>query len=173
VSPVITGHAELQEAILEALPVLNKIADFTKTDGFRRPALNQVRGDFRYDQSGLHVTNLVVEKERLMMVKGAFTVLNGQIDGTFDVGVTPGPLQWLPGSQEKVFTVIRDGYAWTTMHIAGPYRSPSEDLTPRLRTAAGNAIVEKVEDTATQAVGGAVNTVKKGATGVFDLLFGN
>ena len=173
VPPVVTGHAELKEGVLEMLPVLDKIASFTKTDGFRRPTLNQVRGDFRYDKDGLHVSNLVVESERLILVKGSFTVLNGQIEGAFDLGITPGPLQWLPGSQEKVFTVIRDGYAWTTLHIAGPVRSPREDLSARLYAAAQNAVVQKVEDTATQAVGGAVDTVKKGASGVFDLLFGN
>ena len=173
VPTVVTGHAELQQGVLETLPVLNKIADFTKTDRFRRLMLNQVRGDFRYDQNGLHVSNLTVESERLILVKGAFTVTNGQIDGTFDVGITPGPLQWLPGSQDKVFSAVRDGYAWATMHITGPVRSPKEDLSGRLYAAAQNAVVQQVEATATQAVGGAVETVKKGATGVFDLLFGN
>jgi hypothetical protein len=173
VPPVVTGHAELQQGVLEALPVLNKIADFTKTDRFRRLILNQLRGDFRYDKDGLHVSNFAVESERLILVKGTFTVLNGEIEGTFDIGITPGPLQWLPGSQEKVFTVIRDGYAWTTMHIAGPVRSPREDLSARLYNAAQDAVVQKVESTATQAVGGAVDTVKKGASGVLGLLFGN
>jgi len=173
VAPVVTGHAELQHGVLEALPVLNKIAEFTKTDQFRRLSLNQVRGDYRYDREGLHVSNFLVESERLIMVKGAFTVAGGQIDGTFEVGITPGPLQWLPGSQEKVFTVNRDGYAWTTMRIAGPVRSPREDLSARLYAAAENAVVEKVGSTATQAVSGAVDTVKKGADTVLGLLFGN
>lgn len=173
VPTVVTGHAELQQGVLETLPVLNKIADFTKTDRFRRLILNQVRGDFRYDQNGLHVTNLIVESERLILVRGAFTVANGQIDGSFEVGITPGPLQWLPGSQDKVFSAVRDGYAWATMHITGPVRSPKEDLSGRLFAAAQNAVVQQVEATATQAVGGAVDTVKKGASGVLDLLFGN
>jgi hypothetical protein len=173
VPPVVTGHAELAQGVLETLPVLNKIADFTKTDRFRRLVLNQVRGDYRYDQNGLSITNLVVESERLILVKGSFTVRNGEIDGTFDLGITPGPLQWLPGSQDKVFSAVRDGYAWATMHVVGPVHSPREDLTARLYAAAEAAVVQKVGDTATQAVGGAVDTVKKGATGVFDLLFGN
>ena len=171
--PVVTGHAELQQAVLEALPVLDKIAEFTKTDRFRSLRLNQVRGDFRYDASGLHVTNLVVESEPLILVKGSFTIANGQIDGTFDLGITPSPLQFLPGSQDKVFSAPRDGYAWTPLRITGPYRSPREDLSARLYAAAENAVVQKVGDTATQAVGGAVNTAKKGVDGVLGLLFGN
>jgi len=172
-APVITGRAELQQGALETMPVMNMLADFTKTDRFRRLTLNQARGDFRVDDRGLHVSNLVVESERLISVKGGFTVVHGQIDGTFEVGITPGPLQWLPGSQEKVFTTMRDGYAWTTMRVNGPVRTPREDLSSRLVAAAQGAVVEKVESVATQAVGGAVDKMKKGAAGVLDLLFGN
>ncbi|MEQ1850253.1 MAG: hypothetical protein ABMA01_01550 [Chthoniobacteraceae bacterium] len=172
-APIFTGNARLQEGVLEALPVLNRIAEFTKTDRFRQIALNQARGDFRMDGSGLKVTNFVLESERLISVKGQFTVIDGQIDGTFQVGITPGPLQWLPGSQEKVFNTMRDGYAWTNLRISGPVKTPREDLSSRLAAAAQAAVVEKVESTATQAVGGAVETVKKGATGVLDLLLGN
>ena len=101
-----------------------------------------------------------------------FTIANEMIDGTFDVGITPGPLQWLPGSQEKVFVAMHDGYAWTTMRITGPVKGPKEDLSSRLVAAAEAAVVQKVETTATQAVGTAVDTVKKSATGVLDLLLG-
>ena len=170
---VVTGSARLQDGVIETLPVLNKIADFTKTDRFRKIALNQVRGDFRHDGSGLKITNFVLESERLILVKGQFTIADDQIDGTFDVGITPGPLQWLPGSQEKVFTTMRDGYAWTRMRIVGPVKSPREDLSSRLAAAAQSAVIEKVEAKANEAVGGAVETVRKGATGVLDLLFGN
>ncbi len=172
-SKVITGHAELQQAVLEALPVLDKIANFTRTDRFRRLQLNQVRGDFRSDKNGLRVTNLVVESDRLIVVRGAFTVVNGEIDGTFDLGITPAPLQFLPGSQDKVFSPPRDGYAWTPLRITGPVKTPREDLSARLYAAAENAIVEKVESTATQAVGGAVDTAKKGVNDVLGLFFGN
>ena len=172
-TPVVTGNARLQDGVLEALPVLNKIAEFTRTDRFRKIALNQVRGDFRYDRTGVKITNFVLESERLISVKGQFTVADDQIDGTFEVGITPGPLQWLPGSQEKVFTTMHDGYAWTQMHIVGPVKSPREDLSSRLVAAAQSAVVEKIEAKANQAVGGAVDTVKKGASGVLDLLFGN
>lgn len=170
---VITGHGELQQAVLETLPILNKIADFTKTDRFRALQLNQVRGDFRSDRNGLRVTNLIVESDRLIVVKGSFTIVNGQIDGTFDLGITPGPLQFLPGSQERVFSAPREGYAWTPLRVTGPVRTPREDLSSRLYAAAQSVIVEKVESTATQAVGGAVDSAKKGVDSVLGLLFGN
>lgn len=170
---VISGHAELQQAVLEALPVLEKIAEFTKTDRFRKLQLTQVRGDFTYDKDGLRVTNLTVESDRLIVVKGDFTVRDGQIDGTFRLGITPAPLQFLPGSQGTVFSAPQDGYAWTPLRITGPVKSPREDLTARLYAAAENAVVQKVGETATQAVGTAVDTAKKGVNGVLGLLFGN
>ena len=60
-----------------------------------------------------------------------------------------------------------------SLRITGPVRTPREDLSARLYAAAENAVVEKVQTTATEAVGGAVNTVKKGADSVLGLLFGN
>ena len=172
-APEVSGHAELQQAVLEALPILDTIAKYTKTDRFRSLRLNQVRGDFTYDANGLHVKDLVVESEPLIKVKGSFSVVNGQIDGTFKLGITPAPLQFLPGAQDKVFDAPLDGYAWTPLRITGPVKSPREDLSARLYAAAENAIVQKVESTATQAVGGAVDTAKKGVDGVLGLLFGN
>jgi hypothetical protein len=62
---------------------------------------------------------------------------------------------------------------WTPLRITGPYRSTREDLSARLYAAAENAVVQKVGDTATQAVGTAVDTAKKGVDGVLGLLFGN
>jgi hypothetical protein len=94
-----------------------------------------------------------------MRIEGAFTVVGGQIDGTFQVGVTPSSLQWLPGSQERVFTVARAGYLWTPMRLTGAIEHPSEDLTPRLAAAASGAIIRNVE-----------GTVRETAKGVLDLL---
>ena len=76
-------------------------------------------------------------------MKGGFVVQNGLIDGTFDVGITPSSLQWLPAAlQNKVFTASHDGYVWTTMRLTGPVDHPSEDLSRRLIAAAIDAGVD-------------------------------
>lgn len=171
--PALKGKLELHKGILEALPVLAKIAEFTKTDKFRRVPLHTVSADFRYDATGLHVSNLVLESKQLIVLRGGFTVMNETVDGTFDVGITPGPLQWLPGSQEKVFNTPGGGYAWTKMRVSGPIAALKEDLTPRLIAAAEAAAVEKVQATATQAVDTAVDTAKKAADLLLSPLFGD
>jgi hypothetical protein len=172
-TPEISGRLSLDGAVLEALPVLTKIADYLRTDKFRRVEFSQASADVRYDASALRVTNLVLESKQLIAIKGAFTVQNGIVDGLFDVGITPAPLQWLPGSTTKVFTEQRDGYVWTKMRLTGPPDALKEDLSSRLVDAAGQAVVEKVESTATEAVDKAVDSAKRGAEGVLNLLFGN
>jgi hypothetical protein len=88
------------------------------------------------------------------------------IDGTFQVGVTPASLQWLPGSQERVFTQQRGGYVWTPMRVTGPARKPQEDLSPRLIAAAQRAVIEGVEST----VRDTIKSGKDAAKGALDLL---
>ena len=175
-----SGNLRMEGGQLEALPVLAKIAEFTKTDQFRRMRLDELSAEFRTDPKGITVSKFVMESKQLLVVRGAFTILDEQVDGTFDVGITPGPLQWLPGSQEKVFTVNRDGYAWTKMRVTGPTSAVKEDLSSRLVAAAESAAIQKVGDTAKgvlengvkNSVDTAVDAAKKGVGGAFDLLFG-
>jgi hypothetical protein len=170
----LAGNVSLKQGTLEALPILHKIADYTKTDQFRHVPIDQLTGDFTYERKGksLKVTNFVLESRQLIRITGAFNIIDGEIDGAFAVGITPSPLKWLPGAEERVFTVQSGGYAWTRMRLSGQASSPKEDLSGRLVMAAGGAVVDKVEETATKAADKAIDTGKKAAAGVFDLLFG-
>ena len=138
--PQLSGKLSVTQGELTALPVLDKIALFTRTDQFRRLHLNKATGDFTRDDQKLQVNNFLAESDGLIRVEGNFTIVNGNIDGLFQVGVTPATLQWLPGSQGKVFIDSRGGYVWTSMHLTGPANSPTEDLSPRLVAAAQGAV---------------------------------
>ncbi|EDY20076.1 hypothetical protein CfE428DRAFT_2665 [Chthoniobacter flavus Ellin428] len=164
--PQISGTVKLTQGELTALPVLDEIAAFTRTQQFRRINLNSASGDFTQDESGLSVKNFIAESDGLIRVEGAFTVANGIIDGTFQVGVTPSSLQWLPGSQGKVFTGSRGGYVWAPMRLTGPADKPHEDLSPRLIAAAQGAVIEGVQN----AAGEAVKTGKDAVKSALDLL---
>jgi hypothetical protein len=100
-----------------------------------------------------------------MRVEGNFTLLGGQIDGTFDVGVTAASLQWLPGSQSRVFTTARNGYYWAPMRLTGPVDHPNEDLTGKLAQAAAGQVIDTV--------GGAVKDATKAARDTAKSLQGN
>ena len=165
-APQIKGSLKLTEGELTALPVLDQIAAFTRTQQFRRLNLSNASGDFQQDGARLSVTKFVAESDGLIRMEGAFVVENGQIDGTFQVGVTPGSLQWLPGAQAKVFTESRGGYLWAPMRLTGAVNKPSDDLTPRLVAAAQGAVIEGVQN----AAGEAIKTGKDAIKGALDLL---
>jgi hypothetical protein len=165
----VSGTIKLREGRLEALPVLNQIAAFTRTQQFRQISISEGQADFRRDNKALTVNQLVVESAGLLRIEGGFNVIRGEMDGTFQVGVAPSTLQWIPGSQERVFTVARGSYLWTTMRLTGPVDSPKEDLSSRLAAAAGGAIVDKVENTARDVIRGG----KEAAQGALNWLFPN
>ncbi|MEO5719689.1 MAG: hypothetical protein ABIR29_14110 [Chthoniobacterales bacterium] len=138
----VEGDLQLVDGHLEALPVLDQIATFTRTDRFRRVALTRGSLTFTNESDRTVVTNLVLESEGLMRVEGGCTIAQNKINGVFQIGVTSASLQWLPGSQARVFTVAHDGYFWTPVRVSGPIDHPHEDLTKRLIAAAANELLE-------------------------------
>ena len=165
-SPQIAGSLRLTHGELTALPVLDQIALFTRTQQFRRLNLTHASGDFLQDGTRLSVTKFVAESEGLIRIEGAFSIEAGMMDGSFQVGVTPASLQWLPGAQARVFTASRGGYLWAPMRLTGPADKPADDLTPRLAAAAQGAVIEGVQN----AAGEAIKTGRDAMKGALDLL---
>lgn len=158
--PAISGKVTLANGQLEALPVLDEIAAFTRLQQFKRLPLSQASADFRQENGRLTVQNLVAESAGLIRIEGNFSVVSETIEGTFQVGVTPSSLQWLPGSQERVFTTARGGYVWTPVRLTGPLAKPIEDLSPRLTAAAQGAVIERVQTTVQDGVKTGKDAVK-------------
>ena len=167
-TPALSGTVHLTEGSLEALPVLDQIAIFTRTAQFRRLALTRATGEFQRNEERLTVQNFVAESAGLIRLEGAFQVEGKRIDGNFEVGVTPSSLQWLPGSQARVFTVARDGYLWAPMRLVGPLEKPTEDLSPRLIAAAQGEIIDQATGTARDVI----DSAKEAAKSALDLLLG-
>jgi len=163
----VSGTLRLVGGELTALPVLDQIATFTATQQFRRLVLKRAEGEFQQDGKRLQVSKFVLESEGLIRVEGGFTVENSLIDGTFQVGVTPASLQWMPGSREKVFMENHDGYVWAPMRLAGPVDKPKEDLTPRLIAAMQGAVIENTQS----AVKEGIKTGRDAVKGALDLFF--
>lgn len=150
VPPRIEGSLRLTQGQLEALPILDQIATFTRAPQFKMLTLTRASADFSHDATRTNVTKFIAESEGLIRMEGSFTVADAKIDGSFQVGVTASSLQWLPGSQAKVFTVARGGYLWAPMRLSGPVNHPTEDLSPRLIAAAQGAVIEGVQGTIEQ-----------------------
>jgi hypothetical protein len=158
----VSGTVSMVDGQLTALPILDEIGTFTHTARFRQLDLTRASAEFTRTPERIEVRNMVVESEGLIRVEGAYKIVNGQIDGKFQVGLTPETLQWIPGSQDEIFVDSRGGYRWTPMRLTGPVEHPVDDLTPRLVAAAGNSVIKGVE--------GVEGTMKKAGEGVLDLL---
>ena len=150
-SITVTGTMAMTQGQLTALPILDEIGTFTRTQRFRQLELTHASAEFTRTPDRLKVRNLVVEAEGLIRVEGNYTVQDGQILGDFQVGLTPETLQWIPGSQEEIFLDSRGGYRWASMKLSGPAAHPVDDLTPRLIAATGNTVIKGVEGTVEKA----------------------
>lgn len=138
------GNLKLLDGRIEALPFLNQIASFTKTEEFRSLRLHKASADFIWipEKDRLEVYNLVLESEGIVRVQGKFVVEKQIIDGKFSLGTVPSVLKFVPGAESQVFTDKHDGYIWTPLTLTGPLQSPTDDLTPKLKAAAINSIGE-------------------------------
>ena len=162
-----TGAFQLQDGRLENIPLLATVADFTGNPAFRRMPLQEISGDFDYDRGILRVKNFSAESKGLLRIEGTATLgKGGELEGHFQIGVTPQTLQWLPGSRERVFVNARNGYVWTNLTVGGTLDHPTENLSARLVTAMGSEVIEKgavlIKDTPAAAV--------EGVKGVLDIL---
>ena len=155
----VIGGITLTGGQVEALPILEKIAAFTRTQQFRQFTLQKADAIFSWTKAKLVVNRVMAESEGLIRLEGGFVVENGYLEGTFQLGVSPASLRWLPGSRSRVFTEDHDGYVWTPLKVSGPVDHLTEDLTARLITAAGTEVIEGVR-----------GTIQSGTKNLFELL---
>lgn len=150
-----SGKVGLKNGVLYALPVLEKLANYTRTERFRRLVLDQAEADFTLEGDRLQLDNLRLRSDGLLQVEGQLTVdqaFSGSgerpLRGRLEVGVVRDVLKWLPGAEKRVFTEARAGFVWTTMNVGGTIEAPAEDLSPRLAKAAVEETIEAVPETA-------------------------
>lgn len=165
----------LKSGVVQGLPVLERIADFTRTDRFRRVVLDQATCDVEKQGDFTKVMNLVLQSNGLIRIEGGFTIKDRRVVGSFFVGVSPETLRWIPGAQGHVFTQNRTsgppGFVWTTVNITGTTDSIREDLSNRLLAAAGKAIIESPLDAAgkgVQLLGSGGGAVLEGGKTILD-----
>ncbi len=192
--PVSLGELELKNGILTGLPVLDRIAAYANTPRFRRLNLSEARLKFWREGNRLELSDIVLASEGLVRLEGSLKMVDGRLDGTFQVGIAPGTLAHIPGAETKVFLRGRDGLLWSPLRITGTTDAPKEDLSDRMIAAAGERMFELIpetgkmalkfaHDTATELPSKAVETgtdviregtdvIGEGVKGVFDLLPG-
>jgi len=143
-----SGRVEMKDGLIKGVPLLDLIGRFTEAPTFRRMPIQEMHADFIYLDGKVSISKCVVESKGLLRVEGAAQVgAGGELEGAFQVGVSPQALQWLPGSKDKVFTESRSGFLWTSMKVGGTIQSPTEDLSFRIAAAMGQAVIESLPST--------------------------
>jgi len=139
---VYEGTLHVDEAVVESMPVLTLIAEYTRNDQFERLVLSEARSGFRRTGDRTELSEIVLQSDGLVRVEGDVDIVGEQLDGVLQVGVAPGTLSWIPGAERRVFVEERDGFRWTEVRLTGATSRPEEDLSRRLIAAAGEAILE-------------------------------
>ncbi|MBE7157546.1 MAG: hypothetical protein INR62_03770 [Rhodospirillales bacterium] len=139
------GSFDARDGTLHEMKMLREIAHITDREEFRRLRLRRVRAEFVWDGHKLTVRNFAGDagREKLLRVEGEFEIEDQRIDGTFQIGVTPGIIEKIPGARERVFTRESDGYVWTRVRLTGSLDHPHEDLRERLVAAAKAEIANR------------------------------
>jgi len=168
---VSTGSFRLSEGRLENLPILRTLGRFTKSPQFERLAVHEMSGDFTHRQEGTDIREFVLESKGLIRVEGNFTIgADSELSGHLEVGLTPQTLRWLPGSQEKVFTLSRGGYLWTPVTVGGTVERPTENLSTRLAMALGEEVIGTGGRILEQSIEQSTDTAVEGVREVLDVL---
>jgi|GEM_PF-4282462 len=144
VPDVFSTHVEAKDAVIQNLPLLDRVADFTRTAQFRRLVLHEAKADIKRAGERIEIRNLVLQSNDLIRMEGSVDLHGRRLAGDLLVGVTTATLRWIPGSQSRVFTEERQGYpglVWTRVRLSGTLDSPKEDLSNRLLAAMGKALI--------------------------------
>ncbi|HUF61825.1 MAG TPA: hypothetical protein VMN36_07100 [Verrucomicrobiales bacterium] len=172
------GKLWMNNGVLQALPVLDSIAHYTRMERFRRLVLHRFDSRFVIRDGVLHFEDFHVESKGLLRLTGSVSVWKdaagawkaGPVDGDVQVGVVRESLRWLPGAERKVFVQEQDGFVWADMAVTGTADAPSEDLSPRLKTAAVEAAIEEAPRRALEAGRGVLDQTQRILEGAGDIL---
>jgi hypothetical protein len=146
------GHLKLQNGMLTALPVLDTLAAYAQSIRFRTLALHDAECDFHYQDGVITLTRIKIGSEGLARIEGRCMLSplkdgDYSVDGDFQLGLAPGTLSAIPGAEEEVFHAGSHGLRWSPLRMTGTLKNPQEDLTGRLRAAAGARMFEILPET--------------------------
>lgn len=139
------ADAVLESGVLQGLPILEKLASYTRAERFKRLVLDLCQASFRPEGDALRIEKIIVQSNGLLRIEGSMILRGNHMEGDFMVGVTPETLKWIPGAESLVFTQTNPngppGLLWTRVRVAGPLDAPQEDLSSRLIGSAGMSLL--------------------------------
>jgi len=170
-SPTVKGHLQIDQGMLTALPILDKLAAYSQSLRFRTLTLHAAECDYEWSGDRIELTNVKLGSEGLARMEGKITFTRSgpgaeyQLNGDFQVGLAPGTLAQIPGAEEDVFMPGDRGLLWAPMHLSGTMDDPKEDLSERLMAAAGARMFEIIPATGVKVLKYTQQVVEDAATG--------
>lgn len=170
-TPTVKGHLQIDQGILTALPILDKLAAYSQSLRFRTLTLHAAECDYEWSGDRIVLTNVKLGSEGLARMEGKITFTRSgpgsayQLNGDFQVGLAPGTLAQIPGAEEDVFSPGERGLLWAPMHLSGTLDDPKEDLSERLMAAAGARMFEIIPATGVKVLKYTQQAVEDAATG--------
>ena len=175
------GDFQIQDGVLQALPLLDIIAKKTQNASFLRMQIKQAEGKFeRRGPSDWLIRQLRADAPGLLRLKGDLALAApNALRGSLLLGIVPGTLRYLAGAEQSVFlTADRfaalpgnaralapddSGLLWTRFALSGTLADPQEDLSDRLAQAWFNATVAEVSALSMEAASTAARTAASAA----------
>lgn len=170
-APTVKGHLQIDQGVLTALPILDKLAAYSQSLRFRTLTLHAAECDYEWSGDRIVLTNVKLGSEGLARMEGKISFTRSgpgvpyQLNGEFRVGLAPGTLAQIPGAEEDVFTPGERGLLWAPMHLTGTLDDPKEDLSERLMAAAGARMFEIIPATGVKVLKYTQQVVEDAATG--------
>ena len=147
------GDFSVKRGVLTGLPVLENLAEQTKTKEFTRLELNTAKCHFYHQGDIWQFSKIEIESRGLIRLEGYINVTGNSVQGVLEVGVAPGRLRAIDGAEQRVFTRMDNGYKWAkpAMRISGTLDNIQEDLANRIKNAWFDQQIENVTDLASKA----------------------
>ncbi|MFT5467308.1 MAG: hypothetical protein ACI8UO_002412 [Verrucomicrobiales bacterium] len=143
------GNIEINQGVIQAIPALDTLAEATKTERFRRIALNTASANFSRNNEQLLIHDIFLQSDGLGRLQGSLGVEEGErLDGELNFGVVPGVFRFQLADylQAKLFKDVRDNHHWTKIKIKGTVAEPRHDLDEQLIAAVQGAAGDVGED---------------------------
>ncbi len=172
---IMNGQVEVLNGIVEALPVLEKI-EIADTYPYRHMEVQQASATVLYPYSSAQkniisawlIDKIHIESNGKLIVKGHIIIKDDRgLSGTLRIGfprMVTNALPYTPVLVEQQILTKPDesGVSWVTVNISGTLDNPREDLSARVKSLMGGALMQQTG----KAIDGAKNLLSE-ATSFF------
>lgn len=125
------GSLRIDNGRIEAVPLLNKLAELAQKKSFDRLDLTECSLSFAWRYPEIEIKDITIEEKDKFRIEGEISVKRRLLRGTIRLGLTREYLDWLP-NPEEVFRRRSSGYLWTDVHLSGTIDEPRQDLSQRI-----------------------------------------